>query len=123
MLGAGARLEPGDEHGFDLVVGRAGMLTLELRAPHGLAELAELEGGSQSRRHGVRGVISHDVIVGGSCQTEKLDETLATVIARHVSIDPPRPRWYEGGERRTSLHPRTPWRRSKRVRTGTSAAR
>ena len=48
MLGARARFEPGDEHGFDLVVRGGGMLAAELRAAHRLAQGAEVERRSQS---------------------------------------------------------------------------
>ena len=64
MLGARARFEPGDEHGFDLVLSGVGMLAAELRAAHRLPQGAEVERRSQSCRQRLWGVVSHAVIVG-----------------------------------------------------------
>jgi hypothetical protein len=64
VLGARARLEPGDEHGLDLLVAGAGMLAPELGQPHGLAEGAQVEGGPEAGGDGVRRIIAHGVIVG-----------------------------------------------------------
>jgi len=64
VLGARARLEPGDQHSFDLLVLGVGMLPAELRKPHRLPERAQVEGRSQSCRRRLRRVVSHVVIVG-----------------------------------------------------------
>ena len=64
VLGAGAGLEPGDQHRFDLLVPSVWMLPTELRKPHRLPERAQVEGRSQSCRRRLRRVVSHVVIVG-----------------------------------------------------------
>lgn len=48
MLGARARVEPGDEQGFDLLVGGVGMLAAQLRPPDRFAKLVEVERRPQS---------------------------------------------------------------------------
>ena len=63
VLGARARLEPGDQQGLDLLVRRVGVLAAKLRAAHRLAQLAEVEGRPQAYRDSVRSVVSHAVIL------------------------------------------------------------
>jgi hypothetical protein len=64
VLSAGARTEPGDQQGFDLLVRGVGMLAPELGAAYRLAELAQIEGRPKARGQDVRGVIGHGAIVG-----------------------------------------------------------
>ena len=71
MLGARAGLEPGDEGGLELVVGRLGSLAPQLGQAHGLTEGAQVQGGPQSRRNGFRSVVVHAAIVGRGPYAEK----------------------------------------------------
>ena len=66
MLGAGARLEPGDQQGFDLRVRGTWMLAAELSAADGLAKLVQVERRPQPCREHFRGIIRHGVIVAGA---------------------------------------------------------
>ena len=61
MLGAGARMQPGDEQRVDLRLGNAGVLAPELRATDRFAQGAEIECRPQSRREDFRRVVGHDV--------------------------------------------------------------
>jgi hypothetical protein len=75
MLGPRTRLEPGNQHGLDLVVRRVGVLAAKLRTPHRLAERAEVERRSQACGHRVRGVVDHGDIVSSSPRDGKFPRT------------------------------------------------
>jgi hypothetical protein len=64
MLGARSRLEPGHQHGFDLLVGGVRVLAAKLGAPHRLAQLAQVEGRAQAGRERIGGVVGHGLILG-----------------------------------------------------------
>ena len=72
MLGPRAGLEPGDEGGFELGVGRLGPLASQLGQAHRLAEGAEIQRGAESGGNDLRVVVVHAAIVGRGPCAEKV---------------------------------------------------
>src|SRR5262249_26106916 len=63
VLGAGPGPKPCYEHRFDLVLRRVRVLAAKLGAPHGLAQLAEVEGRPQALGESLGGIAGHDASV------------------------------------------------------------
>ena len=64
MLGAWPRVEPSEHQGLDLIVRRLGVLAPELRPVDRDTHLAQLQRCAQAGGENVRGILSHESIVG-----------------------------------------------------------